>query len=292
VTERPPPIATSKRPGGGNAHTEPPMPPNKGCVLPAHPDSGRWIPVGNSSKSLSPGGRVDHLIILKIECNNGHILDGAMFFLCNGSEWVNKMGKCLKTCPSINNTSTRSVTYEHKTTHMGNSIPIDGTIARFTCAPFYEKDSVKQRPFVCLDGTWAESAPKCVPVSGQKAHEQNQLIIGGSSLKRGLFPWHVAIYMNKDVIICGGSLLSERVILTAAQCVTHSDGQVRPKENYTIAVGKFYSKIWDRRDIDETQFSKVWLFPTNLDIIVVVSFADRRNICSCGIQGKNSKQFR
>jgi hypothetical protein len=214
VTERPPPIATSKRPGGGNAHTEPPMPPNKGCVLPAHPDSGRWIPVGNSSKSLSPGGRVDHLIILKIECNNGHILDGAMFFLCNGSEWVNKMGKCLKTCPSINNTSTRSVTYEHKTTHMGNSIPIDGTIARFTCAPFYEKDSVKQRPFVCLDGTWAESAPKCVPVSGQKAREQNQLIIGGSSLKRGLFPWHVAIYMNKDVIICGGSLLSERVILT------------------------------------------------------------------------------
>jgi secreted trypsin-like serine protease len=257
VTERPPPIATSKRPGGGNAHTEPPMPPNKGCVLPAHPDSGRWIPVGNSSKSLSPGGRVDHLIILKIECNNGHILDGAMFFLCNGSEWVNKMGKCLKTCPSINNTSTRSVTYEHKTTHMGNSIPIDGTIARFTCAPFYEKDSVKQRPFVCLDGTWAESAPKCVPVSGQKAREQNQLIIGGSSLKRGLFPWHVAIYMNKDVIICGGSLLSERVILTAAQCVTHSDGQVRPKENYTIAVGKFYSKIWDRRDIDETQFSKI-----------------------------------
>jgi secreted trypsin-like serine protease len=51
-------------------------------------------------------------------------------------------------------------------------------------------------------------------VSGQKAPEQTQLIVGGSSRERGLFPWHVAIYINEDVIVCGGSLLSERVVLT------------------------------------------------------------------------------
>jgi hypothetical protein len=51
---------------------------------------------------------------------------------------------------------------------MGNSIPIDGTIARFTCAPFYEKDSVEQRPCVCLDGTWSQPAPKCVPGQSNK----------------------------------------------------------------------------------------------------------------------------
>ncbi|KAJ3618905.1 hypothetical protein MTP99_005705 [Tenebrio molitor] len=238
----------------GNPHTEPAMPPNEGCILPAHPDSGRWIPLGNFSESLSPGGLLGNFTVLKLECDKGHVLIGEMFLLCNNDIWMQKMGKCSKTCPSINNTSTRSVTYEHKSTHIGNSIPIDGTIARFTCAPYYEKDSVEQRPFVCLDGTWSEPAPKCIAVSGQRARENTDKIFGGNATRQGLFPWHVAIYLN-DVIICGGSLLSERAILTAAQCVTHSDGQLHPKENYTISVGKYFSKIWD--NIENAQFSKI-----------------------------------
>ncbi|XP_068893727.1 uncharacterized protein [Tenebrio molitor] len=246
-----------QEPDEGNSHTEPPMPPNEGCILPAHPHSGRWIPLGNFSESLSPGGLVGKLTILKIECDKGHVLNGEMFLPCNSDKWMQKMGKCLKTCPSINNTSTRSVTYEHKSTHMGNSIPIDGTIARFTCAPFYEKDSVEQRPCVCLDGTWSQPAPKCVPVSGQAVRQQTDKIFGGNSTGLGFFPWHVTIYRSKYIIVCGGSLLSERFVLTAAQCVTHSDGQVRPKENYIIAVGKYFSKIWDRLDIDDAQFSKI-----------------------------------
>jgi hypothetical protein len=189
------------------------MPPNEGCVLPAYPDSGRWIPVGNSSESLYPGDSVGNFTVLKLECDKGHVLIGEMFLLCNNDIWMQKMGKCSKTCPSINNTSTRSVTYEHKSTHIGNSVPIDGTIARFTCAPYYEKNSVEQRPFVCLDGTWSQPAPKCIPVSGQRARENTDKIIGGNSTRQGLFSWHVAIYLN-DVIICGGSLLSERAILT------------------------------------------------------------------------------
>jgi hypothetical protein len=163
--------------------------------LPAHPDSGRWIPFGNSSESLSPGGIVGNFTILKIECDKGYVLNGEMFLLCNSDKWMQKMGKCLsnigiryrlttlfapifsETCPSINNTSTRSVTYEHKSTHMGNSIPIDGTIARFTCAPFYEKDSVEQRPFVCLDGTWSQPAPKCVPGQSSKNKMYTKIIV-------------------------------------------------------------------------------------------------------------------
>ncbi|CAH1365800.1 unnamed protein product, partial [Tenebrio molitor] len=36
---------------------------------------------------------------------------------------------------------------------------------------------------------------------------------------------------------------------------THSDGQLHPKENYTISVGKYFSKIWD--NIEDAQFSKI-----------------------------------
>jgi hypothetical protein len=62
--------------------------------LPAHPDSGRWIPLGNFSESLSPGGLLGNFTVLKLECDKGHVLIGEMFLLCNNDIWMQKMGKC------------------------------------------------------------------------------------------------------------------------------------------------------------------------------------------------------
>jgi hypothetical protein len=47
--------------------------------LPVYPDSGRWIPVGNSSESLYPGDSVGNFTVLKLECDKGHVLIGEMF---------------------------------------------------------------------------------------------------------------------------------------------------------------------------------------------------------------------
>lgn len=35
--------------------------------------------------------------------------------------------------------------------------------------------------------------------------------------KRGFYPWQVAIYYD-DNFLCGGSLISDRLVLTAAHC--------------------------------------------------------------------------
>jgi secreted trypsin-like serine protease len=51
-------------------------------------------------------------------------------------------------------------------------------------------------------------------VSGQAVRQQTDKIFGGNSTGLGFFPWHVTIYRSKYIIVCGGSLLSERFVLT------------------------------------------------------------------------------
>lgn len=109
---------------------------------------------------------------------------------------------------------------------------------------------------------------------GIKSIEPQPLIVGGTVVPKGDYPWTVALYHgdNKD-FICGGTLISSRLILTGkshrvqteksqkisgATCVTDSDGSLHPKEDYTVAVGKYYSKYADSREkISNVQFSTV-----------------------------------
>jgi secreted trypsin-like serine protease len=50
-----------------------------------------------------------------------------------------------------------------------------------------------------------------------KTNAVNPMIIGGSPTKRGKFPWQVALYDN-TWFFCGGSLISNQWVLTAAHC--------------------------------------------------------------------------
>ena len=42
--------------------------------------------------------------------------------------------------------------------------PLEGTIAKIRCAPFYEDLQLKRRPVhICNDGTWDQPLPQCEP---------------------------------------------------------------------------------------------------------------------------------
>jgi secreted trypsin-like serine protease len=43
-------------------------------------------------------------------------------------------------------------------------------------------------------------------------------IVGGSEAYAGQFPWQAGIFLDGNAF-CGGSLISSRVVLTAAHCV-------------------------------------------------------------------------
>ncbi|XP_055639693.1 transmembrane protease serine 11B-like [Toxorhynchites rutilus septentrionalis] len=59
----------------------------------------------------------------------------------------------------------------------------------------------------------------CATVSSNDEPKVRSRIIGGNHAKSGDIPWHVAIF-HDDQYQCGGSIISRRIILTAAHCLT------------------------------------------------------------------------
>lgn len=69
------------------------------------------------------------------------------------------------------------------------------------------------------DGTWSDYVPKCLPVCGESTLTFQRLrIFGGTESPRGLWPWQVVLTI-KGVFHCGGSLVAEDWVVTAAHCV-------------------------------------------------------------------------
>jgi hypothetical protein len=93
---------------------------------------------------------------------------------------------------------------------------VEGTLVRFDCAPFYEDLGLSRHPIhICRDGSWDQRRPECTPVCGQKSVNAQTLIVNGKPVKKGDYPWQVALYtLNDKELICGGSLLNQRVVLT------------------------------------------------------------------------------
>ena len=69
------------------------------------------------------------------------------------------------------------------------------------------------------DGTWSDYVPNCLPVCGESTLTHQRLrIFGGTESPRGLWPWQVVLTI-KGVFHCGGSLVAEDWVVTAAHCV-------------------------------------------------------------------------
>ncbi|XP_055612801.1 ovochymase-1-like [Uranotaenia lowii] len=57
----------------------------------------------------------------------------------------------------------------------------------------------------------------------QKPFEE--LIIRGRNARRGEWPWHAALYHKKKKYVCGGTLISESYVVTAAHCLYDDTSQ-------------------------------------------------------------------
>ncbi|XP_001658406.2 trypsin-1 [Aedes aegypti] len=64
--------------------------------------------------------------------------------------------------------------------------------------------------------------PTNCPICSCGINNNNSRIVGGTNAKEGKYPWMVALYYNNR-FICGGSLINDRYVLTAAHCVFNAD---------------------------------------------------------------------
>ena len=76
------------------------------------------------------------------------------------------------------------------------------------------------------DGIWSDDVPFCLPICGVSSSSYDNVqhsrlrIFGGGTAVPGQWPWQVALMVD-DRFHCGGSLIAENWVVTAAHCVYH-----------------------------------------------------------------------
>jgi hypothetical protein len=64
------------------------------CVLPPHPNFGFWK-IANKNHESTNTGTVLEYTILRIFCNETHILEGPSIVACLDGKWTPTIGRCL-----------------------------------------------------------------------------------------------------------------------------------------------------------------------------------------------------
>ncbi|XP_018574097.1 uncharacterized protein LOC108913104 isoform X2 [Anoplophora glabripennis] len=236
----------------------------KDCVLPAHPQNGKWT---TQQQGLKPGDAVSLSTVLNIECNKGFKLTSLSTNINCGS--THNMPVCQPLCPALN---FRNGSNYWCTNKAGQAIDcleaVEGSTLGYSCPKAYKiaDGTGRTNNRTCSMGSWGLPQPECLQSirnCGRKGNVSNTL--NAEDTAEGLleFPWNINIYkitnksgLTKYMYNCGGSLISHKVIVAGASCLSSYKGQVNSEEDYLIGAGKIYPNYNDSRDV-HAQYSEV-----------------------------------
>ncbi|XP_052902032.1 uncharacterized protein LOC128309635 [Anopheles moucheti] len=87
----------------------------------------------------------------------------------------------------------------------------------------------------------------------------NFLIVNGTEAKDGYWPWHVAIFHNNArtfVYACGGTIVDQNTILTAAHCLMTSN-EIIARERLVVQVGRNRLRVDSNRAQEHEAFQLI-----------------------------------
>ncbi len=180
-------------------------------------------------------------------CDEGFRLVGPNSRTClKSGKWSGINTTCeVVSCPRL------EPSVNHGQIIMSHDPPIYESLANYSCDSLYELNGNEIRECQS-DGTWSEEVPECIPICGVSSVQPHgppkARIVGGKESREDSWPWVVKIVVRSTTYrvndLCGGSLVSENWVLTAAHCVTSREpdlealyGQKVPLESITIALG-------------------------------------------------------
>ncbi|XP_054290429.1 macrophage mannose receptor 1-like isoform X2 [Macrosteles quadrilineatus] len=156
-----------------------------------------------------------------------------------------------KLCPPLKVPNNMKVQYIYQDKVVRDDQFKPGTIAiprcKYNYRPAYEPGYTN---LTCLNsGSWDQQLFYCTAVCGasNEVSQLTPLIVDGVQANVGAFPWHAGLY-SRNVVegretwdqICGGSLINDQFVLTAAHCVEN----VRNVADLRVALGKYF-RSWD-----------------------------------------------
>ncbi|XP_044736669.1 uncharacterized protein LOC123298642 [Chrysoperla carnea] len=257
-----PPRTTPSRPINPPTY----FPPPKTCIFPNQPSNG--VVTTNTGTIPKPFEFAPAWTILIYACNEGYSLGTApSVIVCMNDQWTNPFPNCLKTCPPLT-----SENHEIECLHEGRPVACDtaceGTIANIKCKEAFELTNFVYQPYNGIEcnqrGNWSNQLFDCNPECGTLIPKAQALVVKGYTAAKGEFPWHAGIYRRESEKyeyyeqICGGTLISEKIVVSAAHCFWNWNDN-KPKVNinkYAVAVGKFY-RTWNSTKDKHAQYSEV-----------------------------------
>ncbi|XP_037299465.1 modular serine protease-like isoform X2 [Manduca sexta] len=188
------------------------------CKLPPFPEHGMYssYPEGQPGTTLAS-------FQLNVTCDRGYNLVGDTKIICIYGLMEKEMPVCLPYC-------------------------IVGQKSKVTCANEAPQCLLASENEV-LRSSRVGSEPDCGIIK-MHSRRKREPISGGFEAKPHELPWHTGIYRkNPEPVeqICGGSLISKRVVLSAAHCFTTSR-TVPSASNYALAAGKIIRSWYNKAE--------------------------------------------
>lgn len=121
-----------------------------------------------------------------------------------------------------------------------------GTVVKFVCATGFETLKTTLPDIKCQpSGQWSRERVRCEQVCGQIATPVQQFSADGYAINNTVVPWHVGLYARHNErdynFICGGSLLTPDVIITAAHCVFNEPSRAPySPDTFQVIAAKLY----------------------------------------------------
>ncbi|XP_073843495.1 modular serine protease-like [Musca autumnalis] len=242
--------------------------------------------------TLNPGDFVDSDGVVHLECSKNNKEFPSL--VCKNGTFEPKFPECKAVCDPrlLEGLSTKYHVYSEngksidKDVLYRHGIPV-GSIIDIACAPGFKmphpkwpEDGTKKQTLKCLEnGTFDRKREKCEMDCGRPLPEALDLTMNGVRTEPNKVPWHVAIYkMEKGtgVYICGGSIITPSLILSAAHCFYESsEGRLLSRNQFKFIAGnhqRAYSNL-QRNETQSRSASKISI-PGNFTGLATKNFAD------------------